>query len=241
MAVLAAVFIVLGAAGVVAALLTGTWPLLTAGVFLVVGVVLAATTPATRREQTMGTTAAPDAPPGTVSFDQLAERIRTRLAGEPWTVELEGSRILVHADLADATFLTWASVHHVEVVRALEIVAVGPGRAVTRDIERDLDLSAGVGRLSGTVRVQSGRSWSYQRRIEYGVGTDGSVGRQVDVEFSSARLRGPVTDVLKETGWHQGAWVSLPAEAKGAAVVAVIGGVGGIVGGVVAAVLALRG
>lgn len=106
------------------------------------------------------------------------------------------------------------------------MVATRPGAAITRDFEQDLDLSAGVGRLTGRARFQSGRNWSYQRRVEYGRGKDGTVGRQVDVRFSSSELRDPVNAVLKETGWYTGFWGSLPADSKGALIVAAIGGGG---------------
>ena len=228
LAFMAAVFSAVGLLLVVLAFVTDTWPLLSGLVFLVVGVLMAWFVPAARREQNASLVDAP-ALAGTVPFERVAELIRERLAGSPYTVELQGSMIRVHADLADAEFLGWASAHKVKVVRGLEVVASSPGVAITRDFEQDLDLSGSAGRLTGRARVQSGRSWSVERRIEFGMGKDGKVGRQVDVSFSSKEIQDPVNAVLKETGWHSGFWASLPAESKGALIVGIIGGVGAVV------------
>lgn len=241
LALLAAIFSVLGLALSIAAVLTQTWVLLVGLLFLGVGVVMAWFVPETRREQNADLRDPPPASADTVPFARVAELVRERLAGSPYAVELEGSRIRVHADLADATFLGWASAHHVKVVRGLEIVAKSPGLAITRDFEQDFEVRLGIGRLSGRARVQSGRSWSYERRIEIGVGADGTIGRQVDVDFSSADLKGPVNAVLEETGWKAGPWASLPAEAKGAAIVAGIAAGGGLVTGVVLGIGAILG
>lgn len=241
LAAMAFVFSSIGAVLMVIAVATSTWPLLAGGVFLAVGLVMAWFVPSSRREQTADRSVLPTAAAGTVPFERVAELIRERLAATPYTVELAGAMIRVHADLADAAFLGWASAHGVKVVRGLEVVATRPGKAITRDFEQDLDLSAGIGRLSGSVRVQSGRSWSYERRIEIGVGTDGSLGRQVDVDFSSKDIQGPVNAVLKETGWYAGSWSSLPAESKGAVIIAVIGAGGAVLTLVVLGIAAILG
>lgn len=241
LAFMALIFSLLGIGLTVAAFVTGEWPLLAGLVFLLVGLVMAWWVPAARREQSADSRDLPVAEAGTVPFERVAELIRERLDGTAYAVELQGSMIRVHADLADAEFLGWASVHRVKVVRGLEVVAARPGVAITRDFEQDFDLSLGVGRLSGSARVQSGRSWSVQRRIEWGVGKDGSVGRQVDVRFSSKEIQGPVNAVLEETGWHAGSWASLPAESKGALVVGIIGGVGAVFTLIVLGVAAIMG
>lgn len=227
MAILATVFSAIGVALVLAAVLTGHWILLVGLVVLALGLVLAAFVPAAKREQLSEFAVAPSAP-GVVPFEQVAERVRERLAGTPYTVDLEGSRIIVHADLADAEFFGLASAHKVKVVRGLDIVAKAPGVAITRDFEQDLDLSVGVGQLTGQARIQSGRSWSYERRVEYGIGKDGNIGQQVDVRFLSSDLRDPVNAVLKETGWYTGFWGSLPADGKGALIIGAIGGLGAL-------------
>ena len=241
LAAMAFVFSSVGAVLMVIAVATSTWPLLAGGVFLVVGLVMAWFVPSSRREQNADLSALPTAAAGTVPFERVAELIRERLAGTPYTVELTGAMIRVHADLADAAFLGWASAHRVRVVRGLEVVATRPGVAITRGYEQGFELSAGAGRLSGNAQVQSGRSWSYERRIELGVGTDGSLGRQVDIDFSSKDLQDPVNAVLRETGWHAGSRASLPADGKVGAITAGFTVVGLAVAGVVVGVLAILG
>ncbi len=241
LAFMAALFSVIGVVMTVFAFVTGEWALLGGLVFLLVGLVMAYWVPATRREQNADSAALSPAAAGTVPFERVAELIRERLAGTPYAVELEGSMIRVHADLADAEFLGWASAHKVKVVRGLEVVASRPGVAITRDFEQDLDLSVGAGRLTGRARVQSGRSFSYERRIEWGMGKDGKVGRQVDVRFSSKEIQEPVNAVLKETGWYSSFWTALPAESKGALIVGAIGGGGALVALVVLGVAAMLG
>ena len=241
LALMATVFGGIGLVLVVIAFVTGEWGLLGGLVFLIVGLLMAWFVPAARREQNAAGVAAPPVAAGTVPFERVADLIRERLAGTPYTVELEGSLIRVHADLADAEYLGWASAHKVKVVRGLEIVAAKPGVALTRDFEQDLDLSLGAGRLTGRARVQSGRSWSYERRIEVGLGKDGKIGRQVDVRFSSREIQDPVNAVLKETGWHTDFWSAQPADAKIGLVVGAIGGVGGVIALVVLAVGAVTG
>lgn len=238
LALMATLFSGIGVVMTVFAFVTGEWALLGGLVFLLVGLAMAWFVPASRREQNA---ASLPVPTGTVPFERVAELIRERLAGTPYTVELEGSMIRVHADLADADFLGWASAHKVKVVRGLEVVATKPGVAITRDFEQDLELIVGVGRLAGRARVQSGRSLSYERRIEWGMGKDGTVGRQVDVDFSSKEIQGPVNAVLKETGWHSSFWTALPAESKGAMIVGAIGGGGAVVILVVLGVAAILG
>ncbi len=132
-------------------------------------------------------------------------------------------RIRIHADLADATFLDFAGVNRVRVVRGLDIVPNGRGSAALTDFEQDLDLTAGVARLTGSTRVFSGAKIGYERRIVWGVGADGDWKRQVDFSHSSRQLRGVATDVLKRAGWYRGWYASLPTESKGALWVGLIG------------------
>jgi hypothetical protein len=194
---------------------------------------------AMRREESLGGVAAPAAAQGGVPWPEVAERIRARFEGTPYAVEVEGSTIRVRADLADATFLTWAAAHHVREIGGVEVTATRAGQAITRDFSQGFELDAGAGRLTGRAHVQSGRSWSYTRRIEYGVGTDGSIGTQVDIDFGSSEIQRPVSEVLRETGWYTTWYAALPAEAKGGLVIGVIGGVGGLAAAVVALVDAL--
>lgn len=209
--------------------------------FVVIGLGLLWPTVQMRREENMDGVTAPDAAPGGVPWPEVARRIEARFADTPFDVETEGSTIRVRGDLADATFLTWAAAHHVKEVRGVEVVAKKPGQAITRDYSQSFNLRGGVGVLSGRARVQSGRSWSYTRRVELGVGTDGTIGKQVDIDFSSSEIQGPINEVLKETGWYTSWFGALPAEAKGALVMAAIGGIGGIGGAIVAVVVDARG
>jgi len=241
MVIMGALFSVSGVILALFAVATGTWVLLGGLLFLAMGLVLLWFVPAAQREASADGTEAPVVEGPTVPFEQVAALIRERLAGTPYVVDGQGSRIRVHADLADTEFLGLASAHKVKVVRGTEVVATKPGVAITRDFEQDLDLSLGVGRLTGQARIQSGRIWSYERRIEYGVGKDGAVGRQVDVRFSSSDIQDPVNAVLKETGWHAGFWGALPADGKVGLIMGAIGGGGAVVTAIVLITLALLG
>ena len=211
------------------------------GVFLVAGLGMWWSVRQMRREESIGESPAPDVAPGGVSFAEVAERIRARLAGTPYDVEVEGSTIRVRADLADAAFLTWAAAHRVRDVRSLEVVAVGPGKTIMRDLVQSFEVRGGAAGLTGRARILSGRSWSYTRRIEYGVGADGSVGKQVDIDFSSSEIQKPVIEVLKETGWYTSWFAAQSAETRGAIGMAAFAGVGAIVAVVVTLVQTFSG
>ena len=236
---LATLFVVLGAVLAVALRADGL-PGMAAGlVFLVVGLVMAWFTHQVRREEALSEVAAPEATPGGVPWPEVVERIRARFGDTPYVVEAEGSIVRVRADLADASFLTWAAAHHVTDVRGVEVTAVRPGRAITRDFVQGFELAAGRGRLTGRARMESGRSWSYSRRIELGVGTDGSIGRQVDIEHDTSSIQRPVNEVLRETGWYSTWFSALPAEARGGLVVGAIGALGAVAAIVATVVQAL--
>jgi len=208
------------------------------GVFLAVGLFMWWSALRMRREEHLDGATPPEPAPGGRPWAEVVEAVR-RFAGTPFVVESEGSVIRVHADLADATFLAWASAHRVRMVHLVEAVATRSGEAITRDVARSFRVDAGVGRLGASASQFSGRSWSWTRRIELGVGTDGSVGRQVDINFSPSAIRGPVEDVLRETGWRTTWWRSLPAEARGGVVMGAVGAIGALVTVVVIAVQAL--
>ncbi len=209
------------------------------GVFVAVGLFMAWSTLQMRREENLDRVAPPEPAPGGRSWTEVAEMVRARFAGTPYVVETEGSVIRVRADLADAAFLTWAAAHRVRVVHLVEAVATRSGEAITRDVQRSLRIDAGVAHLGASASTSSGRSYSYTRRIELGVGTDGAVGRQVDIDFSPAAIRGPVEDVLRETGWRTTWWRSLPAEARGGVIMGVVGALGALLTLVVLGVQAL--
>ncbi|KRF34114.1 hypothetical protein [Nocardioides sp. Soil805] len=83
-----------------------------------------------------------------------------------------------------------------------------------RDYELDLDLSGGVGRISGSARFFSGRRWGYEKQVVWGAGTDRSVGRQVDFTWAPQQVHGRVVEVLKDTGRYAGWWATQPLSAK---------------------------
>lgn len=66
-------------------------------------------------------------------------------------------------------------------------------------------------------------------------------GLTVHIGSSSNEIHGPVTAVLKETGWHSGAWASLPAIFKAATIAGTIACVGCVVTAVVLGVASILG
>lgn len=240
---LAAVFVVVGVVVAVAFGLASGWDDLAGtavgGVFLVIGLGLGWNAMTMRREELLFRVPPPPAPPGSREWADVADRIRARFEGTPFVVETEGSVIRVRADLADATFLTWAAARHLREVVTVEAVAVKPGQAITRDVVQGLEVTAGLGRLTGRGRVFSGRRVSRTRHVEYGVGADGTFGRQVDIDVGSAEIQGPVDEVLTATGWRPSWWAALPAEAKGGVVMGAVGLLGAIATGVAVLVQAL--
>lgn len=189
-----------GLALVVLAFATGDWGFLMGLIFVGVGLLAAWFVPAARREQNAHLSAAPASTEGTVPFERVGALIRERLAGTPYTVEQEGSRIRVlAADWESRGWAAWFAVRP-----GFEIVATGPGVAIIRDYARDRGLTVHIG-------------------------------------ASSNEIHEPVTAVLKETGWHSGSWVSLPAISKGATIVAAVAGVGCVVTAVAFGVAAILG
>lgn len=166
------------------------------------------------------------------TFDDVHAAIVQRFADSPYAVKRKGDTITVQADLADATFLTWAHAHHVDEIRGVEVTARN-GKAITRDYARSISVSAGSARLTGSVNYTSGRAWSYERHVEIGVGLDGTLGRQVDYTYSPDEIQRPVNEILERSGWHAGAFGSLPTDAKIGAVVAIVTVVGLVIAGLV--------
>ena len=232
MALFAGIFVVIGIGLGIAARLSGEAALwFGAAVCVVVGLVTAAYLPRARREQALSTgelapvsaTSAAPSDGATWTLAQVAAELTRQFEGTPYVVQASPERIRIHADLADATFLDFAGVNKVKVVRGLDIVPDGKGAAVVRDWEQDLDLTAGVGRLTGSARMFSGASMGFERRIEWGVGADGDWKRQVDFSHSSRQLRGVAVAVLKRAGMYPGWFASLPADAKVGLIVGLIG------------------
>jgi hypothetical protein len=132
---------------VVLAFATGDWGLLMGLIFVGVGLLTAWFVPAARREQNAHLTDAPPAAEGTVPFWRVGDLIRERLAGMPYTVEQEGSRIRVLA--ADSDVSGWAAAFAVR--PGFEIVATRPGVAIIRDYARDRGLTVHVGASSNEI------------------------------------------------------------------------------------------
>lgn len=136
-----------GLALVVLAFATGDWGLLMGLIFVGVGLLAAWFVPAARREQNAHLTDAPAAAEGRVPFERVGALIRERLAGTPYTVEQEGSRIRVLA--ADSESRGWAAWFAVR--PGFEIVATGPGVAIIRDYARDRGLTVRIGASSNEI------------------------------------------------------------------------------------------
>jgi len=164
------------------------------------------------------------------TFDQVHAAIDHHFAPTPYAVTRKGDKIKIQADLADATFLGWASAHHVQEIRGVEVTAKD-GKAITRDYSRSISVSGGSATLTGNAKYSSGRQWSYEKNIEYGVGLDGSVGRQVDYTYTPNEIKRPVNDILERSGWYAGAIGSLPTDAKIGAIVAIVTVVGLVIAG----------
>ncbi len=182
-----------------------------------------------RREEHLDAVPPPEPAPGEVPWTEVAERIRARFTGLPYVVETEGSVIRVRADLADASFLTWAAARHVTEVRRVEVVATKAGTAITRDFAHGFEVTAGSARLTGSAHVFSGRSFSRTRRVELRRRHRRARRPPGRHRLRSSQIQRPVDEVLDETGWKASWWRALPAEAQGGLVMGAIGGVGGLV------------
>jgi len=174
------------------------------------------------------------------TFDQVHAALERHFASTPYAVKRKGDRITVQADLADATFLSWARAQHVNEIRGVEISAKKHHKATTRDYSRSIELSADAAILTGKIEYSSGRQWSLERDIEWGVGLDGSVRRQVDYTYSPREIQTPVNEILKQSGWYAGRIGSLPTDARIGAVVALLTVIGLVIAGLVLLIVAVR-
>lgn len=168
--------------------------------------------------------------------EQVAGELARRFEPTPYRVSAARGRIRVTANLADARFALGPGVQQVSTVFVSDVLVKSPGRAAVLDGERSLEWAAGLGgglvpRFTGSASMSGGRSYSFNRRIDLGM-TPTGIGRVVDYTFSSGDVHGPINDVLREAGWRQ----RLPAEARGALVMAAIGGGGAILALVVLAI-----
>jgi len=173
------------------------------------------------------------------TFDQVQAALEQRFASTPYAVTRKGDRISVQADLADKTYLTWAWAHHVNEIRGVEIAAKKHHKATTRDYSRSVAVSVGSAVVTGEIQYSSGRQWSLEKNIEWGVGLDGSVGRQVDYTFSSSEIQKPVNEILKQSGWYAGPLGNLPTDARIGAAVALFTVAGLVIAGLVLLIVAV--
>jgi hypothetical protein len=173
------------------------------------------------------------------TFDQVQAAIEQYFASTPYAVTRKGDQITVQADLADATYLTWAWAHHVNEIRGVEITAKKHHKATTRDYSRSIAVSVGSATLTGNIKYSSGRQWSLEKDIEWGVGLDGSIGRQVDYTYSPSEIQKPVNAILKQSGWYAGPIGSLSADAKIGAAVALFTIVGLVIAGLALLIVAV--
>lgn len=209
----------------------GEWaPWFGAAVFGGVGLLLLSTTARVRAEQSRGdrspvqpASASLTSPePGAWTFTQIGEEIRRRMLDQPYVVDVGPERIRIHADLADARFLSFAGARQVRQVRGLDVVLVAPGNVIRRDWSRGVESSAGLASFRGEVTMSSGKQVRFERRIESGAPGSGARAA-VDYRFDSRELHEPVNEVLQEAGWWQNWYSSMPTEAKVALVLAVLG------------------
>lgn len=166
-------------------------------------------------------------------WEQVVAQLARAADDAPFAVTpLQDGGVDVTYDVANARWYTLFQAHRLSSTFVCRLHPRKPGRYARNDILYDVEWAAGVGRLRGSGQVQSGRVWSRRRRVDYGIGTDGSVGRQVDVDFSSSDVPRWIDGVLAGSGWRS----ALDANARGGLVAAVVGGAVAVVGVVVAVV-----
>lgn len=240
------VFLAVGAGlifGGVAAREPGVWGI---GVpFAGLGTAIGASSVFIRREQRLGlgtmtpVAAGPYPAAGNTAqpwpFAAVAAELQRVLEPTPYAVEASAERIRVRADLADNRFLVLPGVRGVRQLFATDVIRKADGKVVTANVLLGLEWTVGlsgepVPRLTGRGEIGTGKIWSGSGSVEWGVGPDGRLGRQVDYTFSSSEITGPVSDVLRRTGWRE-TW---PIEAKGGAVMGGLGACAGLVVGALA-------
>lgn len=156
--------------------------------------------------------AVPPASQGRWSFEELARGIAARLADTPYTVRANQDAIVIHADLADERWRHLATLHSLKDAFLVTLDRTGSQTVRRTDDRRRLEWHAGVPSLGGVqATMQSGREWSYTRRVEYGL-TEKGLNKAVDYTFSTGEINRPLQATLKEAGWR----TELPAAAKGA-------------------------
>ncbi len=168
-------------------------------------------------------------------WEQVVAQLAEAAQDAPFAVTpLAGGAVDVTYDVADARWFTLLQAHGLTSTLVCRLSERKPGRYARRDTLFDVEWSAGAGSLRGQGAVQSGWVWQRRRRIDYGIGTDGSVGRQVDVTFRSSDVPQWIGSVLEGSGWR----AALDTEARIALGFAAFGGVVALGAGVVALIAA---
>ncbi|PJI94648.1 DUF3592 domain-containing protein [Luteimicrobium subarcticum] len=153
-------------------------------------------------------------------WEQVVAHLARAGADAPFAVTpLPDGGVDVTYDVADARWFTLLRAHGLTETLVCRLEPKHPGRYARRDTLHEVEWGAGVGALSASGRVVQGRVWSAQRRVDIGVGSDGTVGRQVDVTFSSRDVPRWVDSVLAGSGWSS----ALDANATGGLIAAGIG------------------
>ena len=188
LALLATIFLGLGIVLPIALYASGDrqWVLIiiTAVTFGGCGLLMAWFVPPTRREEIQGlddlAAVSPGAPPEPGrptpwTLAQVAAELARTLEPTPYVVEASATRVRVRADLADARFLAGATIRDVKRVFVTDIVPKGGGKAALLDSQQEAEWAVGpsgdrVLALRASARIQGGKSWTWSRRTEYGVG-----------------------------------------------------------------------
>ncbi|QAY60686.1 DUF3592 domain-containing protein [Microbacterium protaetiae] len=169
-------------------------------------------------------------------WEQVVAHLAHAAEDQPFSVapRADGSVEVTHA-VADARWFTLLRAHDLTSTFVCRLHPRSPGRYARTDTLYDVEWAAGVGGLRATGRVQAGRVWSFQRRVDYGFGADGAFGRQVDVTFSSSDVPRWIDAALSSSGWKS----ALDAQSRWGLVGVGIGGVAVVVAVILAILTAI--
>lgn len=167
---------------------------------------------------------------------ELIERVRELAEGSPYAIEETPKGFDLRLDLVNASRrtllyekrLTKVVTHHVRLDEASRTVKIV-------DDVRTVSWIQGPGGEDGPVPVLSaeaervrGRSIEVSRRVEYGRKDGGEPAETAHHHLDSREGHRIIRTAAREAGWKE----RMPAEVKGALVMAVIGGLGGLAAGV---------
>ena len=168
---------------------------------------------------------------------ELVDRIRELAEGSPYVLEETPEGFDLRLDAVDARWyslmhknrLSKVFTHHVrldEASRTLKII--DDFRTVSWRAGAGADGEGPVPVLSVRAERVRGRNIEVSRRIEYGWNEAGEFGKAVDYSLDSREGHKLIRAAAEGTGWKE----RMPAEVKGALVMAAIGGLGGLAAGV---------